>query len=102
MYIQLKNGCVIDEVINYLKTHKEIKLPGIIITSPVNTLEKNEGTNYFIVNIKCDFLEEVKVNYNIYKSMFFEYHFNISSNRIVFESETGGKVMKEIIGLVFK
>ena len=30
MYIQFKNGCVIDEVIDYLKTHKEIKLPGII------------------------------------------------------------------------
>lgn len=102
MYIQLKNGCVIDEIINYLKTHQEIKLPGVIINSPVCSLQKNEGMNNFSLDIKCDFITEVRVNYDIYEPKVFEYYFMISANRISYNSEEAGNVIKEIIGLVFK
>lgn len=102
MYIQFKNGCVIDEVINYLKTHKEIKLPGVIINSPVSSLQKNEGMNNFSLDIKCDFISEVRKNYDIYEPKVFEYHFMTSANRISYNSETAGNVIKEIIGLVFR
>lgn len=102
MYLQLKNGCVIDEVINYFKSHKEIEIPGAIITSPIYALEKYNDSNNFTINIKCDFVTEVNQNYNVYRSKVFEYDFMVSSNRIGFDSETAGNVIKEIIGLVFK
>lgn len=102
MYIQLKNGCVIDEIINYLKSHKEIKLPGVIINSPIYLLQKNEGMNNFSLDINCDFITEICVNYNIYESKAFEYYFMTSANRISYNSEEAGNVIKEIIGLVFR
>ena len=102
MYIQLKNGCVIDEVINYLKTHKEIKLPGVTIISPVRSLEKNEGMNNFHLDIRCDFIKEINENYDIYEPAFFEYEFSVSSNRIVFNSERGRDIIIEILKLVFR
>lgn len=97
MYIELSEPNSVRDLLSRLRGLRKICLDGIIIDKVGNIPDDINGYNIVKVSFTCSLIKSIGKKYNEYQLVFYEYNFNMRDNRISYDSDTAGTVIKKLL-----
>lgn len=97
MYVQLGQENAVRNLLNRLRGARKICLDGIIIDSVSKFSDDLNGYNVINVSFTCSLIKSIGTKYNEYQIMFIEYKFNMRDNRISYDSDIAGTIIKKLL-----
>lgn len=103
MYIQLNKPEGVLYLINRLRyLKKEICLEGVTISHIKGIPDENKDYNTVKLIFTCSVLKSIYTKYREYKIVFYDYDFNIKYNRISYDDDTAGNIIKALVDHMIK
>lgn len=103
MYIQLNKPEGVLYLINRLRyLEKEICLENVTIICIKGIPDENKDYNIAKLIFTCGVLKSIYTKYNEYEIVFYNYDFNIKDNRISYDNDKAGNVIKALVDNMIK
>lgn len=101
LYIQLnKDGAVLDILRQLKRNYGKICLSGAIIDHVGNIPDHYNNLNVVKVILTCSLLKLLGKKYSEYQMVLYEYTFNIKDNRISYDNDTAGNIIKALVDMM--
>lgn len=101
LYIQLnKDGAILDILKRLKRNYGKICLSGAIIDRVGNIPDDLNGYNVVNVSFTCSLLKLLGKKYSEYQMVLYEYTFNIKDNRISYDNDTVGNIIKALVDMM--
>ena len=103
MYIQLNKPEGVLYLINRLRYfEKEIYLEGATISRIKGIPDENKDYNTVKLTLVCGVLKSIYTKYKEYEIISYDYDFNIKDNRISYDNDKAGNIIKALVDNMIK
>lgn len=98
LYVQLGKDNAVRDLLNRIRGLRNICLDSVIIDKVGNIPSDDlNGYNVIKVTFTCSLIKSIGKKYNEYQLVFYEYNFNMKDNRISYDSDTAGTIIKKLL-----
>lgn len=100
LYIQLNKKDAILNMLERLRFSRSIYLNGATIDRVGNIPDDLNGYDVVKVMLTCSLLKVLSKKYSEYQMVLYEYTFNIKDNRISYDNDTAGNIIKALVDMM--